>query len=91
MSTVDDATATMIANYPAKTGRSLDEWVALIRSSGRTRHGEIVAALKSEHGMSHGFANLAAITALRPDDVPAGDDAIASIYAGPEGWRPAAP
>jgi hypothetical protein len=89
MSTVDDATATMIANYPEKTGRSLDEWVALIRSSGRTRHGEIVAVLKSEHGMSHGFANLAAITALRPVDAPAGDDAIASIYAGPKaGVRP---
>ncbi|HSL33966.1 MAG TPA: DUF4287 domain-containing protein [Candidatus Limnocylindrales bacterium] len=83
MSTVDDATATMIANYPARTGRSLDEWVALIRSSGRTRHAEIVAMLKSEHGMTHGFANLAAITALRGDDGPAGDDLVAAMYAGP--------
>ena len=42
MSTVDDAIATMIANFPARTGRPLDEWVALVRSSGATRHGEIV-------------------------------------------------
>jgi hypothetical protein len=29
MSTVDDATATMISNFPARTGRPLDEWVRL--------------------------------------------------------------
>jgi predicted transport protein len=84
MSTIDDATATMIANYAARTGRSLDEWVALVRSSGRFRHAEIVAMLKSEHGMTHGFANLAAITALRGDDAPAGDDLVAAMYAGPK-------
>ena len=60
MSTVDDATRTMISNFPGRTGRSLDEWVALIRGSGKTRHGEVVTMLKTEHGMSHGFANFAA-------------------------------
>ena len=82
MSSVDDATATMIANYPARTGRPLDAWVALIRASGLARHGEIVAMLKREHGMSHGFANLAAHTALRPDEAPAGDELVATMYAG---------
>ncbi len=84
MSTVDDATATMISNFPARTGRSLDEWVVLVRASGRTRHGEVVAMLKSEHGLSHGFANLAALTALKADDMPAGDDLVEAIYAGPK-------
>ena len=46
MSTVDDAIATMIANFPARTGRPLDQWVALVRSSGATRHGEIIKLLR---------------------------------------------
>jgi predicted transport protein len=84
LSTVDDATATMISNFPARTGRPLDEWVALVRSSGRARHGEIMALLKTERGMSHGFANLVALTALRPDDAASGDDLVEAIYTGPK-------
>ena len=84
MSTVDDATATMISNFPARTGRPLDEWVALVRSSGKTRHGEIMTLLKTEHGMSHGFANFVALTALKPDDAASGDDLVDAIYTGPK-------
>ena len=84
MSTVDDATATMIANYPARTGRSLDEWVALVRSSGPARHGEIMTLLKTEHGMSHGFANLVALTALKRHELASGEDPADTIYAGPK-------
>jgi predicted transport protein len=82
MSTVDEQTATMIANYPAKTGRPLGEWVELIRSAGPAKHGEVVAWLKTEHGMSHGFANYAAMTALKPDDAPAGDELVDAMYTG---------
>ncbi len=81
MSTVDDATATMVANFPAKTGRALDDWLELVRASGLTRHGEIVSMLKAEHGMSHGFANLTALRALNPTDAAAGDP-LDGIYAG---------
>ena len=84
MSTVDDATRTMISNFPKRTGRSLDAWVALIRASGKTRHGEVMTMLKTEYGMSHGFANLAAITALKPDDAPEGDALVGAMYAGPK-------
>lgn len=84
MSTVDDATATMISNFPARTGRPLDDWVALVRTSGAARHGEIVTLLKTEHGMSHGFANLVALTALRPDESASGEDVFDTIYAGPK-------
>ena len=84
MSTVDDATATMIANFPARTGRPLDEWVALVRSSGPAKHGQIVAMLKAEHGMSHGFANFVAIRALAPDEAPGEDAMVDAMYAGPK-------
>ncbi len=84
MSVVDDATATMIANFPARTGRSLDEWVALVRASGPAKHGEIMTMLKTEHGMSHGFANLVALTALKPDAPASTDDLVDAMYAGPK-------
>jgi hypothetical protein len=82
MSSVDDATATMISNFPARTGRPLADWVALARASGRTKHGEIMTMLKTEHGMSHGFANLVAIHALRPNSPPSGDNLVEAMYAG---------
>ncbi len=82
MSVVDDAIATMIANFPARTGRSLDEWVALVKASGLAKHGEIMTMLKSDHGMSHGFANRVALTALKPDEAASTDDVAAAMYAG---------
>ena len=82
MSTVDDATATMIANFPAKTGKSLDEWVRDVRAQGPMKHGQIVALLKTEHGMTHGFANFVANRALAPDEAPGGDALVDAMYAG---------
>lgn len=81
--TPDDALATMIANLKEKTGRALPAWVALVRGSGMDRHGQIVAMLKAEHGVSHGYANLIAQTALQGDGpAPGGDDLVAAMYAG---------
>ena len=54
-----------------------------------SRHGEIMTFLKTEHGMSHGFANFVAITALKPDDIITGDDLVDAMYAGGKaGLRP---
>jgi len=52
--------ATMMANIPEKTGKPLDQWLALIAAKDFAKHGEIMSFLKSEHGVSHGFANLIA-------------------------------
>ena len=38
-------------------GRPIAEWQALVRSRMPARHMELVAMLKSEHGMGHGHAN----------------------------------
>ena len=58
MATVADATRTQIANIERRTGRSMDELVAMVAASGLQKHGEIVAWLKAEHGLGHGDANL---------------------------------
>lgn len=84
MSTPDEQLATMIANFPEKTGKPLDAWVKIVAKSGLGKHGEIVKMLKAEHGMGHGFANLVAHTALKA--VSGGDsgeeDPVAAQYAG---------
>ena len=85
MGKVEDATATMIANMPEKTGKPLDAWLKVVSKAKLAKHGEIVAMLKAEHGMGHGFANLVAHKALASDAGSAGsDDLIATQYAGPK-------
>jgi uncharacterized protein DUF5655/uncharacterized protein DUF4287 len=82
MSTVEQGLRSQIQNIEAKYGRSIDDWVELIRASGRTRHGEIVAMLKTEYGLSHGAANrvaLVAMDALAPKAETA--DPEAALYA----------
>lgn len=79
MATPDDMAASMIANLPEKTGKSLEEWLTLVSASGHEKHGKIVAFLKSEHGMGHGFANLVASKALAKEEEV---DLVAAQYAG---------
>lgn len=57
MSSVDKALQTMIDNMPEKTGKSLEEWFALLQTKSFTKHGEFMNFLKKEHGVTHGFAN----------------------------------
>ncbi len=84
MATPEQQLATMIANFPEKTGKSLEEWLTLTKKSGLARHGEIVKMLKADHGMGHGFANLVASKTLSAGAEPAGDDLVAAQYAGPK-------
>ena len=84
MGSLDDATRNQIRNIEANTGRSMSEWVALVATSGRAKHGEIVAWLKSHHGFTHGNANLVALTALRGPAAPEGDALVDRIYSGPK-------
>jgi len=79
----------MIANMPEKTGKSLQEWVALLGLVGARKHGELMTVLKGEHGLTHGYANLVAHTAR--DSLPSNntaDDPVAAQYAGKETLKP---
>jgi hypothetical protein len=88
MAEVDPAIQTMIDNLPARTGRGLAEWTALLAPLGLSRHGEIVKYLKAEHGVTHGFANLIATRHLAGDTPAAADDLVQAQYAGREQLRP---
>ena len=90
-SSIDKAAQTMIDNLPEKTGKSLDQWLKILSKQKLEKHGEIVKWLKSEHAVTHGFANLIAHSYR---DVASGDsggvtDPVESQYKGPkEALRP---
>lgn len=82
----EEMTESMIANLREKTGKSLAEWLAVVKEGGFARHGEIVRHLKSKHGVTHGYANLIAQRALAPAGAaaPDGDELVEAQYAGPK-------
>jgi hypothetical protein len=80
----DEMTNAMIANFKDKTGKSLDQWIAIAKKKGAAKHGEIVKLLKTDHGMTHGFANLVAHKTLKSDagSISETTDLVAAQYAG---------
>ena len=50
----------MIENLQKNTGKSIDEWIKIAQSSKLEKHNAIIKFLKSEHGLTHGYANLVA-------------------------------
>jgi hypothetical protein len=64
---MDKAAQTMIDNLQKNTGKSLDEWIKIVKATGIEKHGEIVKHLKTEHGFTHGFANLVSMKARSAD------------------------
>lgn len=52
--------ATQIRNIEQATGKTVSQFTALVSKTDLEKHGQIVAYLKSEHGLTHGNANLLA-------------------------------
>jgi uncharacterized protein DUF5655/uncharacterized protein DUF4287 len=83
MSSADEAIDSMVRHLEEKTSKSLDAWIAIVKKSGTTKHGQIVKDLKTKHGLTHGYANLVAHSVLRSASVHAdGDDLVESQYTG---------
>lgn len=84
MTSIEQQIANQIGNIERTTGRSLAEWTELINASHIEKHGQLVAWLKAEHGMSHGNANLLTIKAREAAaGGPATDEQlVAAHYAG---------
>lgn len=84
---VNDALQTMINNMPEKTGKSLEEWFALLKTKSFEKHGEFMTFLKNEHGVSHGFANTIA-QLYRKDPGESEEDLVVTQYEGKENLKP---
>ncbi|MGB0717095.1 MAG: DUF4287 domain-containing protein [Phycisphaerae bacterium] len=73
----------MIANLEEKTGKTLAQWIKIVTTSKLEKHGEIIKMLKTDHELTHGYANLVAHKARKSaagDADP--DDLIGNQYAG---------
>ena len=65
--------ASMIAGLRDKTGKSLDEWLGILHASQASKHKEFMSILKTDYGLTHGFANMIALQALQSDSHTASD------------------
>ena len=81
----DEMAAAMIANFKDKTGKTLEQWLKLAAAAKLEKHGQIVKFLKTDHAMTHGFANLVAHKLLASDAGSAdSDDLVQAQYSGPK-------
>ncbi|GAB5559410.1 MAG: hypothetical protein SynsKO_10570 [Synoicihabitans sp.] len=89
--TPEEQAATMIANLEKNTGVKLAGWLDRARAADTDKHGAIVKHLKTEHGLTHGFANLVAhkLKEQATGGPAAGGDLVAAQYGGKKaGLRP---
>ena len=83
MSSPQDAEMTMLKNLKEKFGKSLEEWIKDVNKNDLTKHGDILKYLKSEHGFTHGYANLVSMKARQTDAGSAeSDDLVSEQYSG---------
>jgi hypothetical protein len=88
---VDAALQTQIRNIETTYGKPLDHWFAVIDASGLTKHNQVVAMLKTDHGLAHGAAHRVSLLARQREagTAPAASDPAADLYAGAKaGLRP---
>ncbi len=83
---MEKALQTMIDNMPEKTGKSLEEWKGILLNKSFTKHSEAVKFLKTEYGVTHGFANT--IVTLSKNEDSSSEDLVANQYIGKEALIP---
>jgi len=87
---MDKATQTMTENLHKNTGKTLEQWIDIVKKQNFVKHGEIIKFLKEQHEFTHGFANLVAHKANESDasSVNNQDDLIIKQYKGKEHLKP---
>jgi len=83
---MDKALQTMINNMPEKTGKSLEQWKVLLKTQAFEKHMQAVKFLKTEHGVTHGFANT--IVSLSKEENTTDSDLVENQYKGKENLIP---
>jgi hypothetical protein len=83
---VDAALQSQIRNIESTYGKPIAHWFAVIDASGLTKHTEVVAMLKTEHGLAHGAAHRVSLLARQRGDADSAgpQDPADALYAGPK-------
>lgn len=89
MADIEKAYAAQLTNIETRYGKSLDSLCQLLAATGLTKHGELLAHLKTDLEFSHGDANAVAHHFRGGWSAPtiahtAATDIIDDIYAGPK-------
>jgi predicted transport protein len=72
-----------------KTGKSLEQWIAVVHKSGMEKHKEIIDYLKSNHGLTYGYANFVALKSKKSDAGSIDDvKLLTTQYLGKEDLKP---
>jgi hypothetical protein len=79
---MDKALQTMINNMPEKTGKKLAQWIQILNKENFEKHSMAVKFLKTEHGITHGFANT--IVSLSKENNVSFEDLVLTQYKGKE-------
>ena len=67
----------MIENMPEKTGKSLEEWFKALKDNNLTKHSDIMAFIKGDHGVTHGYANtISLLTRQKAKGGPPSDESL---------------
>jgi predicted transport protein len=64
---MDQAEKTMMDNLYKNTGKTLEQWIDIVKGQNFAKHGEIIKYLKDNHSFTHGFANMVAMKARGAD------------------------
>ncbi|WP_234364349.1 DUF4287 domain-containing protein [Lunatibacter salilacus] len=80
----------MIENLHKNSGKTLEEWCAIVKKENISKHGDIIQFLKDNHGLTYGFANLIAHKSKGSDAGSADnqEDLIPKQYKGKEHLKP---
>jgi predicted transport protein len=86
MSDVQKAQATQVKNIETRTGKTLEQLIAHVKSSNLSKHTEIVNMLKADFGLGFGDANTIALLAKQSDKVKdsSSTDPLDDLYVGPK-------
>jgi len=87
---MDKAEQTMLDNLHKNTGKTLEQWIDIVKKQNFEKHGQILKFLKEQHSFTHGFANLVAMKARKADagSVENKDELIEKQYKGKEHFKP---
>ncbi|MFN8120800.1 MAG: DUF5655 domain-containing protein [Thermoleophilia bacterium] len=81
---MSDPVETQLHNITARTGMTVEDYARALAPHGDLSHGRMLAILKSEHGLTHGNANLIAhrVRDLAAGGPPPEDALLAAQYRG---------
>ncbi len=84
----NDMVSAVVRNLPQKTGRTLDEWLAIVRAEGVGGHKQRVDWLKQTYGLGHTTATILVQLVDNPSSGTVPDETdiagIDALFAGPK-------